>query len=138
MASNGDFGHADLLRRFKNEAGLADASELDDTLDIYPLLSDGQLVTNRELAGWITPNPLSPLLAVMATPGLFRCCWSKASWLLDSPPQREIVRAGTVIRNDKSRSDPGVNSTDPSASRAPLLSSRPMSIGWVAHSLRFP
>src|SRR3982751_2080298 len=43
-------------------------------------------VTNRELAGWITPNPPSPLLAVMTTPGLLRCCWSKASWLVDSPP----------------------------------------------------
>src|SRR6059058_6059240 len=43
-------------------------------------------VTNRELAGWITPNPSSPLLAVMATPGLLRCCWSKASCPADSPP----------------------------------------------------
>src|SRR5438034_1518143 len=45
-------------------------------------------VTNRELAGWMTPNPPSPLLAVMATPGLFRCCWSNPSWPGDSePPQ---------------------------------------------------
>lgn len=48
--TTGDFGRVDLLRRFKNEAGLADASEIDDTNDIYPLLSDGQLITNRELA----------------------------------------------------------------------------------------
>ena len=45
-------------------------------------------MTNRELAGWITPNPPSPLLAVIATPGLLRCCWSTASWLAASaPPQ---------------------------------------------------
>lgn len=46
----GDFSSADLLRRFKNEAGLADASELSDADDIYPLLSDGQLIVTRELA----------------------------------------------------------------------------------------
>lgn len=48
--ANGDFGRVDLLRRFKDEAGLAEASELDATSDIYPLLSDGQLETTRELA----------------------------------------------------------------------------------------
>lgn len=47
---NGDFGRADLLRRFKLEAGLADASDLDDDDDIYPMLSDGQLITTRRLA----------------------------------------------------------------------------------------
>lgn len=49
-AAIGDFGRVDLLRRFKNEAGLADANELDDDDDIYPLLSDGQVETARELA----------------------------------------------------------------------------------------
>ncbi len=45
-------------------------------------------VTNRELAGWITPKPPSPLLAVMATPGLLRWIWSNPSCPGDSaPPQ---------------------------------------------------
>lgn len=49
-AAIGDFGRVDLLRRFKDLAGLADASELDDDDDIYPMLSDGQLEVTRLLA----------------------------------------------------------------------------------------
>lgn len=49
-AAIGDFGRVDLLRRWKNEAGVADASELSDTDDIYPYLSDGQIETARYLA----------------------------------------------------------------------------------------
>lgn len=49
-AAIGDFGRVDLLRRWKNEAGVADASELSDTDDIYPFLSDGQIETARYLS----------------------------------------------------------------------------------------
>lgn len=49
-AAIGDYGRVDLLRRFKDLAGLADGSEIDDDDDIYPLLSDAQLIVTRELA----------------------------------------------------------------------------------------
>lgn len=48
--TTGDYGSADLLRRFKADAGLADATELDDATDLYPLLADAQEETIRELA----------------------------------------------------------------------------------------
>lgn len=48
--TTGDYGSADCLRRFKNEAGLADANELDDAADLYPLLADAQEEVIRELA----------------------------------------------------------------------------------------
>src|SRR5436305_14481367 len=69
-------------------------------------------VTNREAAGWITPTPSSPLLAVMTTPGLLRCCWSNVSWPADSePPQlfemyRAPIRAAVSIAVNSELSGP--------------------------------
>lgn len=45
-----DWDSADLLKRFKDEAGLEDASELDDDTDIFPLLSDAQEEVFRMIA----------------------------------------------------------------------------------------
>lgn len=45
-----DWDSADCLKRFKDEAGLEDASELDDDDDIYPLLSDAQEEVFRMIA----------------------------------------------------------------------------------------
>ena len=42
-------------------------------------------VTNWEAAGNSTPNPLSPELTVIATPGWLKCV-SELVWPLDSPP----------------------------------------------------
>lgn len=40
----------DLLRRFKREAGLSDASEEDDDLDLYPILASAECEVIREIA----------------------------------------------------------------------------------------
>jgi hypothetical protein len=45
-----DWDSADCLRRFKDKAGLEDATELDDNIDIYPLIADGQEEAIREVA----------------------------------------------------------------------------------------
>src|ERR671930_2046024 len=51
-------------------------------------------VRKRDAAGYETPKPLSPELAVMATPGWLKCA-SSAVWPLYSPPPQlfEIVFA---------------------------------------------
>ena len=48
---------ADCLKRLKDEAGLEDSSEYDDTNDLYPLLSDGQEEAARMIAARY-PNAL--------------------------------------------------------------------------------
>ena len=45
-----DWDSADTLRRFKDEAGLETASELDDTTETYPLIADGQEEAVRMIA----------------------------------------------------------------------------------------
>lgn len=41
---------ADLLRRFKRLAGIADVNEDDDTLDLYPILASAEVEVIREIA----------------------------------------------------------------------------------------
>lgn len=131
--ANGDFGRADLLRRFKLEAGLADASELDDNNDLYPLLSDGQLQTTRELAAR-APKPFyqAPVQMVTADGGFTFSFGASPvdptknvlpmGWVQISPRQnafsgdsfvgwkegREFINEGTKIRIAGNRSWSGV------------------------------
>lgn len=46
-----DWDPADLLRRFKDGAGLEDASDMDDATEAYPYIADGQEEVVREIAG---------------------------------------------------------------------------------------
>lgn len=41
---------ADVLRRFKREAGLADSNEEDDSIDLYPILTTAESEVIREIA----------------------------------------------------------------------------------------
>lgn len=70
-----DWDSADLLRRFKDEAGLEDASEMSDDNTVYPLLSDAQEEVVREVAARypaaLYTEPVA-LVAIDATLKTFR------------------------------------------------------------------
>lgn len=62
-----DWDPADLKRRFLDAAGIENASELDDDVDIYPLLADGQEEVFRLIAARFPPGLYSAPEAMVAS-----------------------------------------------------------------------